>query len=292
MAWAFEFLAGPLTLTEGPVWDGAGLLFTDIGASRILRYDPATGAIATAHEGTNGANGLALDRDGRLYACEQRTGRIVRYEADGSRTTLASRFAGGRLNSPNDLVLDRRGRVWFTDPRYGDQGGRELDHDSVYRLTPPDGGGAAGAEWAIERVVADTTKPNGLVLAPDEQTLYVAQSDHGPEQKRELRAYPVGEDGTLGAGRVLHDFGAHRGIDGMRLDAEGNIVAATGWELGGPGSSITVFAPDGTVLERHPFPVKRPTNCAFGDADRRTLYVTSIEGYLFRARTERTGYVQ
>ena len=289
MAWTFEYLAGPLTLTEGPVWDGSGLFFTDINADRILRYDPATGEIAIVYEGTNRANGLALGPDGRLYACEQRTGMIVRYELDGSRTVLASRFEGKRLNSPNDLALDSQGRVWFTDPRYGDQAGRELDHDSVYRLTPAE---REGAEWAIERVVSDTTKPNGLLLSPDERTLYVAQSDYDPTRQRELRAYPIGEDGAVGPYRVLHDFGEYRGIDGMCLDGEGNIIAATGWELGGPGSSVTVFAPSGEVLERHPFPVKRPTNCTFGDADLRTLYVTSIEGYLYRARTERTGYLQ
>jgi gluconolactonase len=289
MAWAFEYLAGPMTLTEGPAWDGSGLFFTDIGSNRILRYDPSTSEIATVYEGTNAANGLVLGPDGRLYACEQRTGMIVRYETDGTRTVLASRFEGNRLNSPNDLALDSRGRVWFTDPRYGDQTGRELDHDSVYRLTPPASG---EGEWAIERVVADTTKPNGLLLSPDERTLYVAQSDYDPARTREFRAYPVRQDGGVGPYTVLHDFGEHRGIDGMCLDTAGNVIAATGWELGGPGSSLTVFAPSGEVLERHPFPVKRPTNCTFGHTDRRTLYVTSIEGYLYRAPTERTGYLQ
>ena len=288
MAWTFEYLAGPLTLTEGPAWDGSGLFFTDIEASHILRYDPTTNEIATVYEGTNRANGLVLDPDGHLYACEQHTGMIVRYGRDGGRTVLASRFEGKRLNSPNDLALDSGGRVWFTDPRYGDQTGRELDHDSVYRLTPAE---REGEEWAIERVVSDTTKPNGLLLSPDERTLYVAQSDHDPARRREFRAYPIAENGAVGSYRVLHDFGEHRGIDGMCLDSEGNIIAATGWELGGPGSSITVFAPSGEVLERHPFPVKRPTNCTFGDADLRTLYVTSIEGYLYRARTERQGYL-
>ena len=157
MAWTFEYLAGPLTLTEEPAWDGTGLFFTDINADRILRCDPATGEIATVSEGTNAANGLVLGPDGRLYACEQRTGMIARYERDGTRTVLVSRYEGKRLNSPNDLALDSRGRVWFTDPRYGDQAGRELDHDSVYRLTPAE---REGEEWAIERVVSDTTNTN------------------------------------------------------------------------------------------------------------------------------------
>src|SRR5205085_7841849 len=108
--------------------------------------------------------------------------------------------------------------------------------------------------WQIERLTFDTTRPNGLLLSPDERTLYVAQSDYTEDAKRELRAYPVNADGTLGQYTVLHDFGEARGIDGMCFDTEGNIVATCGWELSGPGSRIAVFAPDGTVLEEHPVP--------------------------------------
>ena len=94
---------------------------------------------------------------------------------------------------------------------------------------------------------------------------------------------------TLGAAEILHDFGEHRGIDGMRLDTEGNIIATAGWELGGPGPMIYVFSPGGRVLDMHPVPCRRPTNCAFGGPGLTTLYVTTIEGFLFRARTERVG---
>ncbi len=290
MAWTFERLAGPIgDITEGPAWDGSGLLFTNISHDQIMRYDPQTGACTIFRGGTNGANGLMLDGEGRLYACEgKRAGRrVVRYESDGGVTVLADHFEGKRLNSPNDLAIDAQGRVWFTDPGYGLKvEDRELDHDSVYRLTAP----AAGTgEWSIERMTFDTTKPNGLLISADERTLYVAQSDHGETALRELRAYPIQPDGSLGPYRALHDFGAHRGIDGMCLDREGNIVAATGYQRGGPGPAIIVFAPDGRVLERHPFPEDRPTNCTFGDADMQTLYVTNIGGSLYRARTERRG---
>ena len=107
---------------------------------------------------------------------------------------------------------------------------------------------------------------------------------------RQLRAYPLKSDKTLGTPSILHDFGAHRGIDGMRLDVEGNIVATAGWELGGPGPMIYVFSPSGSVLETHTVPCKRPTNCAFGGDDLTTLYVTTIEGFLFRARTDKVGH--
>jgi gluconolactonase len=250
-----------------------------------MRYDDTNGGTKVFREGTNEANGLMLDADGRLYACEGGGRRVVRYEPDGQVTVLADRFEGKRLNSPNDLAIDARGRVWFTDPRYGDQrDDMELDHESVFRLDPrPDG------TWPIQRMTFDTTRPNGLLIAADQHTLYVAQSEYGNDRKRELRAYPIRDDGMLGAYEVLHNFYPHRGIDGMCLDLEGNLIATAGWELSGPGPMIYVFAPNGRVLETHPVPSHRPTNCTFGGSDLSTLYVTTGSGTVFRTRTNRQG---
>jgi gluconolactonase len=160
----------------------------------------------------------------------------------------------------------------------------ELDHESVFRLDPQPGG-----SWAIRRMTFDTTRPNGLALSPDERTLYVAQSEYGLGKQRELRAYPVHGDGTLGRASVLHNFYPHRGIDGMCLDAEGNLIATAGWRESGPGPLIYVFAPNGRVLETHPVPTDRPTNCAFGGPDLATLYVTTGTGGLYAAATDRRG---
>jgi len=297
MSWNFETVVAPYgAVSEGPVWDGAALLFTQIQKSRIMRYDPGTGSCTVYRDGTNHANGLAFDAQGRLYACEggDTVGarRVVRYESDGGFTVLADRFEGKRLNIPNDLVVDSAYRVWFTDPYYEgaagpwsqDRSHKELDHDSVYRLDPQPAG-----SYSIHRVTFDTTRPNGLVFSLDSQTLYVAQSGRRPDENRHLRAYPVKEDYSLGPPAVLHDFGEHRGIDGMCLDEEGNILATAGWELGGPGPMIYVFSPSGQVIEQHPVPAKRPTNCAFGGPDLQTLYVTTTEGHLFRASTQRRG---
>ena len=285
MSWEFKELGRGYTTTEGPAWDGAGLLFTDIGNNRILRYDASDGNISVFREDTNAANGLMFDRQGQLFACEGKGRRVVRYDPDGGVEVVADHLDGKRLNSPNDLAIDASGRIWFTDPRYGDdRADMELDHESVLRATPTADG------WTVERMTFDTTRPNGLLLSADERTLYVAQSSYAIEtEPRELRAYPVQPDGTLGSHTVPHSFGPHRGIDGMCLDTEGNIIATAGWEVSGPGGMLYVFAPNGRVLETHPLPVKRPTNCAFGGPDLRTLYITAIDGVLLRAQTERQG---
>ena len=286
MAWQFEKLAGPFGLTEGPAWDGTGLIFTDGRNKRLRRYDEATNRVDIWREGTDGVNGLMFDPNGALYGCEGGAARrVVRYDRGGVTNVVADRFEGKRLNSPNDLAIDSKGRIWFTDPRYGDdRADMELEHESVFRATP-----AADGSWSLERMTFDTSRPNGLLFSADEKWLYVAQSSYVPTEPRQLRAYPVNEDGTLGRYEVLHDFGPHRGVDGMCLDAEGNVVATCGWEVSGPSGMVAVFAPNGRVLETHPTPVKRPTNCTFGGADLTTLYLTDIDGHLHRATTERTG---
>lgn len=289
MAWKFELLAKFPGLTEGPVWTGDSLLFTNIPKSRIMRFDPVGGAVSVWRESTNQANGLMLDGDGLLFACEGGGRRIAHYPQGGDTVVVCEQFEGKRLNSPNDLAIDRLGRIWFTDPRYGDfRDDMELDHESVYRLDPQPGG-----SWRQVRVTDDTTAPNGLLLSPTEKTLYVAQSKNGDGELRELRAYPLNEDNEgepiVGAYEVLHNFYPHRGVDGMCLDSEGNIVATAGWEVGGPGGMIYVFAPNGRVLETHPLPCERPTNCTFGGPHLSDLYVTSIEGHLLRASTDRQG---
>lgn len=293
MSWQFILVNGPYGgIAEGPAWDGSALLFTHIPASRIIRYDPQDRGSSVYRSDTNNANGLMFDTQGRLYACEGGARRVVRYEADGSATVLADGYEGKRLNVPNDLAIDPNGSVWFTDPFYEGAGGewsndrsnKDLDHDSVYRLDEQDDG-----SWSITRVTFDTTRPNGLLFSLDHKTLYVAQSGRNADEKRELRAYPVNDDGSLGDHTVLHDFGAHRGIDGMVLDTEGNIVATAGFDESGPGPMIYVFAPDGEVLETHPTPTDRPTNCSFGGSDLTTLFVTTGGGDVYMAHTDRQG---
>ena len=162
-----------------------------------------------------------------------------------------------------------------------------MDHDSVYRLDPqPDG------TWTVARVTFDTTRPNGILFSLDFNTLYVAQTDPDADQKRQLWAYPVRVDRNLGRRTVLYDFGPYQGIDGMCLDTDGAIVACV--QNLRPGGTTTpmiyVFSPSGEVLETHPMTLGEPTNCAFGGPDLSTLYVTTGEGHLLEARTERRGW--
>ncbi|MXZ24626.1 MAG: SMP-30/gluconolactonase/LRE family protein [Caldilineaceae bacterium SB0665_bin_21] len=286
MIWQFEQLAKLDGITEGPLWINGMLFFTHIAGNRIMQYRPDSG-VGEVCGGTEASNGLMADCAGNIYVCVGGGRRIARHHHERGLEDLCSELDGKRLNSPNDLAIDSQGRIWFTDPRYGDyRDDMELDHESVLRLTQ----GADGA-WACERMTFDTTSPNGILLSPDESTLYVAESKYGEGQNRDLRAYPVLDDGSLGDAQILHNFYPHRGIDGMCLDSEGNIVATAGWEESGPGGMIYVFTPQGRVLETHPLPCNRPTNCTFGGAELNELFVTSIEGHLLHARTDRTGYL-
>ncbi|OGA48385.1 MAG: hypothetical protein A3G24_27595 [Betaproteobacteria bacterium RIFCSPLOWO2_12_FULL_62_13] len=292
----FELLLkpAPVPLTEGPVWDGEHLYFTHIRASRILRYDPKSGAITEWRSGTNRTNGLAFDAQGRLFGCCSGGRSIVRFDPDGRTVTLADRVEGKKLNTPNDLAIDRKGRVWFTNP--WNEGNidaterQELDNRSVLRADPQTDG-----SYTVARVTFDTTQPNGILVSQDQDTLYVAESGFEKGIARELRAYPIRGDGSLGTYRTLFTWGedargVHRGIDGMCLDADGNIVATAGWEVSGAGPMIYVFSPAGRVLETHPVPANRPTNCCFGGPDMTTLFVTTTQGHFFKAETDRVGW--
>jgi gluconolactonase len=218
----------------------------------------------------------------------------VRFDPDGRMVVIADRLDGKRLNTPNDLAIDRKGRIWFTNPwnegNVDATEAEELDNRSVIRCDPQKDG-----TYKATRVTFDTTQPNGILVSADQSTLYVAESSFTKGVARELRAYPIREDGSLGAYTTLFTWGEdhkgiHRGIDGMCLDADGNIVATAGWEVSGPGPMIYVFSPNGRVLETHPVPAIRPTNCCFGGPDLTTLFVTTTQGHLFKAETNRVGW--
>ncbi len=289
MTWTFDKVAGPYNGPAGGlVWDGSGMLFSLISEERILRFDAASNASTEYRRYTGRTNGIAAGPRGSLYGCQEGGRRVVHYLADGSATVTATRLNGRIHNHPCDLTVDRAGRVWFSDPHsgtpaFGPKIFPPLEHASVLRLERDD-----RKSWAIRRMTYDTRAPRAVLLSIDEKTLYVAEGDE-KTALRELRAYAVRYNGELGPYTVLHTFGAdhrgaHRGIEGMCLDADGNIVACAGAQGIGAGALVYVFSPAGAVLETHALPAELPMRCAFGDAGLSSLYVTTAGGELLRAR--------
>lgn len=259
-----EKLWGEGEFTEGPAYGPDHCVyFSDIG-NRIMKFDPATKKTTIYRDPSGRTNGLDFDPEGRLVACEgANTGgnrRISITEKDGTVKTLADKWKGKRFNSPNDLTIDRKGRIYFTDPRYTGTEPREIDTESVYRID---------RDGMVTKIIADVSKPNGIILSPDMKSLYLADND--PKGKRQLLAFPLKDDGSVGAKKVLCDFGDDRGIDGMSIDTKGNIWATAGR---GKTGGVHVFTPEGKKIDFIPTP-EVPTNCVFGGKDRKTLYVTA-----------------
>ena len=276
--WKFEQLKKANgDLTEGPVWTGSDVLLTDGRKNRILRYDIVSGKIETFLDETFGVNGLNFNSNGELFGCEQKGRRVVKYENDESVSVVADKVEGKRLSAPNDLAIDLGGNIWFSDQIPSIDQKPQLNYSAIIKASKNKLG-----FYETERMTFDTTSPNGLLFSKDYRTLYVAQSDFRGNEKRELRSYPVLDDGSLGRYEVLHDFGPHRGIDGMTLDSEGNIVATCGWEISGPGPMIYLFDKAGRILLTQRTPCLRPSNVTFGGENLDIMFVTTLEGHLFR----------
>lgn len=255
-----EKIAGDFHFTEGPMWiTGKNeLLFSDIPANRIVRFHD--GKCETFLTPSNNSNGLTLDKQGRLIACEHGARRVTRREAGGAVSVLAERYEGKRLNSPNDVVVTSDGAIYFTDPPYGvKREDRELDFQGVYRISPD------GKTLAL--VAKDFSKPNGLAFTPDEKLLYINDTERG-----HIRAFHVAADGTLANGRV---FAQTPSADGMKVDTAGNVYCACK-------SGVMMFDRAGKHLGTFTL-AEQPSNCAFGDADWKTLYITARTG-VYRVR--------
>jgi gluconolactonase len=255
-----ERVATGFRFTEGPVWfaEEQCLLFSDIPANQILQLTRDRQVLIFRQPSSN-SNGLTRDRERRLIACEHGTRRVTRTERDGSVTVLAASFEGKRLNSPNDVVVKSDGAIYFTDPPSGispDQ--QEQPLQGVYRLAPE------GNELSV--VANDFEKPNGLAFSPDEQRLYI---DDSSLPRRHIRVFDVQADGSLSNGRVFHDMNVKKpGVpDGMKVDREGHLYCT------GSGG-VWVFDAEGNHLGMIITP-ERPANCAWGDEDWRSLYITA-----------------
>ena len=278
--------------TEGPLWitNGNYLLFSDIPRNAIMQWSSEqgvriwmqssgyTGVVYYCKE--PGSNGLTLDNEGRLLACEHGDRRVSRLEPNGGKMTVVDCYQGKRLNSPNDLVVHSNGNLYFTDPacglhfRYKDPA-RELPFCGVFLVR-------SGEREAV-LLTAELENPNGLAFSPDEKSLYVTQSNIG---KAILMLYPVNEDGTLGSGSVFCDLTEHcahvRGApDGMKVDTQGNVFTT------GPGG-IWILNPEGKTLGRI-VTGKRIANLCWGE-DGQRLYICS-DDTLCRIKTLTSGTI-
>lgn len=277
-----EVLGEGYTWAEGPLWVAAEqmLLFTDVPENKVYKWKEGEGATVylspsgytgdpTKAGREPGANGLTLDQEGRLLLCQHGDRQVARMDATfadpkPSYVSLVSNYEGKKFNSPNDLVMSRTGDIYFTDPPYGltnldDSPLKEIPFNGVYRLKP---------NGAVDLLTSEMTKPNGIAFSPDQRTLYVANSDPA---KALWMAYPVNDDGTIGAGRLFFDatdkIGTSPGLpDGMKVDSAGNIFAT------GPGG-VLVLSAEGKHLGTIDTGV--PTaNVAFGETEK-VIFITA-----------------
>jgi len=249
--------------TEGPVWDSKEkyLLFSDIPASTIFKVS-TDGHVSIFRKPSGHSNGLTFDQAGRLIACEHGNRRVTRTEPSGVVTVLADTFRGKQLNSPNDVIVKSDGTIYFTDPFYKKVDGikphqQEQTIQGVYKISPH--------SHEIVVVASDFEKPNGLAFSPDEKTLYIDDSS----TRRHIRVFDVLPNGNVANGRVFHDMDNEEkgNPDGMKVDREGNLYCT------GPGG-VWVLNSQGQHLGTIVIPEK-PANCAWGDSDFRTLYITA-----------------
>ncbi|MFB6704043.1 SMP-30/gluconolactonase/LRE family protein [Streptomyces sp. NPDC056333] len=248
---------GPLYL---PAW--RQLIWSDIPNDRILRWDETTGTVGVFRTPAGHSNGNTLDRQGRLVTCEQGNRRITRTEPDGTVTVLADRYAGKRLNSPNDSVVRSDGTIWFSDPDFGitsDYEGHRAESEigacNVYRIDA----GTGDVHLAADGFEG----PNGVILSPDEKRLYVSDS-----RTARIHVFDIHEDGTLSDSKVFAEGRGNVHFDNIRFDDEGRLWAAA------LDDSVHCYHPDGTLIGRLRVP-EPVSNIAFGGPKNNRLFITA-----------------
>lgn len=283
-------IATALAFTEGPTVDREGnVYFTELVSQKIMKLGK-DGVLSTYREHSNGANGLVIDPQGRLVACEgadnRRTGVLVKNTPRVTRTDLqsgkveilADSYQGKPLLGPNDVTMDGQGRLYFTDPA----------GPAVYRIDAP---------GKLTRILAapEIERPNGLQISPDDKTLYLIEANGSAGGARLIRAYDLQPDGTVRNMRVHYNFSPGRSADGMSIDTQGNLYASAGLHAR-RGTSETldtkcgvhVISPAGKLVKFIPIPEDTITNNAFGGPDMKTLYITAGKT-LYKVRTDIAG---
>lgn len=310
--------AGSLRAADEPIFEPGSKLKVEAGkgsAGEGPAWDPELGILTSGHNGIHrlsidgkssvfrekaGTNGLLFDRDGKLICCEPVLRRVTRLDRDGKLTVLTDAFGGKKYNQPNDLTLDSKNRIYFSDPRYGpkndmqqkDENGKTIE--GVYRIDP---------DGKVSRVIGrEVERANGVLVSADDKFLFVADNNNdAPGAARKLWRFDLKPDGSvdLKSQKLLHDWGKGRGPDGVKQDAEGRLYVAGGLNKPNPpaepaedvkGGVYVIDPLSGRLLAFLAVPTDEVTNCAFGGADRKTLYITG-GGTLYSIRTTTAGRV-
>lgn len=272
---SLEQVAGGFEFIEGPVWHPREgfLIFSDIAGDRMLRWSADQG-ISTFRMPSGMANGNAYDQSGRLITCEHATSRVSQTDLNGAITTLADRYEGSSLNSPNDVVVKTDGSIYFTDPTFGRNEyfgvprDPELSFQGVYRID---------STGKLSLLVGDFAQPNGLCFSLDEGLLFVNDTE-----RMHIRVFPLLPNGLLGDGSVwgVTEGDGEGAPDGMKIDSEGNLYCC------GQGG-IHVFDPEAVCLGVIRTP-EVSANFTWGDEDLRSLFICASTG-LYRIRVKIPG---
>lgn len=263
---SLEVFASGYTFTEGPAWDGARLIFSDIPGDTVHVYTPGEGAAEVLYTPSALANGHTFDREGRLLNAEHGSGAITRWTPERGREVVVEAHEGKHLSSPNDLVVRQAdGMLFFTDPPYG----LRSAYQGVQRTNEIGFSGVYAFDEASGRMVlidAALERPNGLAFSPDEGTLYVADS-----ATQTLWAYTIAADGSAPGKRLvidLTDADKPGSVDGVRVDRRGLVFLTC------PGGICVVQPSNGRLVERMETP-KPATNLAWGGPALSQLYITA-----------------
>ena len=259
-----EKIAIGLLQPEGPVWkDSVGLLFSDIKANLIYLWSPKDSSLKPYLDPSDSSNGLTFDHLGRLVLTQMELRRVARQEKDGNIIPLASTYHGKKFNSPNDLVVKSDGSIFFTDPDFNIPYpyDHELNFQGIYRISPT---------GTIKLLDSTFDKPNGICFSPDEKKLYVNDS-----HKCQIYVWDVVNDSIITNKKLFYQIPASGYADGMKVDSAGNIYCA------GP-TGIWIVSPGGKYLDKIAMS-ENPSNCNWGDADGKTLYITAGKS-LYRIR--------